>query len=169
MEVEIGESLRIAVKELGSPAPYNAVEGCNPLLAVRERQQQLDEAHTRLAELTRAVVNRVRVVLQASYEQIMRIEPHRLLAKVTLDLNNMQNRAAAAVNTALNKSRLQLTAKENLLAGLNPKSVLQRGYSITTRKKTGLLVRRAEDVEVGDMLLTELAQENMIESKVTRK
>jgi exodeoxyribonuclease VII large subunit len=141
----------------------------NPLLAVRDRQQQLDEAHTRLAELTRAVVNRARMVLQASYEQIMRIEPHRLIAKVTVDLNNLQNRAAAAANATLSKCRLQITAKENLLAGLNPRSVLQRGYSITTSKETGLLVRKSKDVEIGDTLVTELAEENLIESKVTRK
>jgi exonuclease VII large subunit len=61
---------------------------------------------------------------------------------------------------------LQLTAKENLLAGLNPKSVLQRGYSITTSKETGSLVRKSGDVEIGDVLVTELAEENLIESKV---
>jgi exonuclease VII large subunit len=108
-------------------------------------------------------------MLQASYEQIARIEPHRLIAKVTVGLNNLQNRAAAAANATLNKCRLQLTAKENLLAGLNPKSVLHRGYSITTRKKTGLLVRNSTDVQIGDRLVTELAEENLIESKVTRK
>jgi exodeoxyribonuclease VII large subunit len=141
----------------------------NPLLALRDRQQRLDEAHTRLAELTRLVLDRASKILQASYEQITRIEPHRLLAKVTVDLNNLQNRAAAAANATLNKCRLQLTAKENLLAGLNPRSVLNRGYSITTRKKTGLLVRSSTDVEIGDVLVTELAEENLIESKVTRK
>jgi exonuclease VII large subunit len=88
---------------------------------------------------------------------------------VTVDLNNLQNRAATAANAALNRCRLQLTARENLLTGLNPRSVLHRGYSITTRKKTGLLVRGSGDVEIGDILLTELAEENLIESKVTRK
>jgi exodeoxyribonuclease VII large subunit len=141
----------------------------NPLLAVRDRQQQLDEAHTRLTELTRAVVNRARMVLQTSYEQVVRIEPHRLIAKVTVGLNNLQNRAAAAANATLSKCRLQLTAKENLLAGLNPRSVLRRGYSITTNKENGLLVRESGDVEIGDVLVTELAEENLIESKVTRK
>lgn len=141
----------------------------NPLLTVRQRQQPLDEVHTRLAELTRAMLNRARTMMQKSYEQMTRIEPHRLLAKVTVDLNNLQNRAAAAANMTLNKCRLELTAKENLLAGLNPRSVLHRGYSITTRKKTGLLVRKSTDVEIGDVLVTELAEENLIESRVTTK
>ena len=92
----------------------------------------------------------------------------------TVDLNNLRNRANVAIKTIINRRRMQLTAKANLLAGLNPKSVLQRGYSITTAKKTGLLVRKPEDIQIGDYLITELApkglaDENLIESKVTKK
>ena len=62
-----------------------------------------------------------------------------------------------------------LTAQENRLEGLNPKSVLKRGYSITTNKKTGLLMKTVDDVRLGEHLITELADENLIESKVTKK
>jgi exonuclease VII large subunit len=64
---------------------------------------------------------------------------------------------------------MQLTARENRLTALNPRSVLQRGYSITTNKKTGSLVRASDDVHIGEDLITELAGENFIESKVTKK
>jgi exodeoxyribonuclease VII large subunit len=64
---------------------------------------------------------------------------------------------------------MQLTAQANRLAGLNPKSVLQRGYSITTNKQTGLLVKTSEDVRIGDYLITELVNENLIESEVKKK
>jgi len=102
-------------------------------------------------------------------EQIRKIEPHRLLGQKTVDVNNLKNRANAAIKAIINKVQMQLTAKENLLAGLNPKSVLQRGYSITTNKKTGLLVKSSEDVQIADYIITELAEENLIESKVTKK
>jgi exodeoxyribonuclease VII large subunit len=62
-----------------------------------------------------------------------------------------------------------LTAQENRLEGLNPKSVLKRGYSITTNKKTGLLVKTVDDVRLGEDLITELADQNLIESKITKK
>jgi exonuclease VII large subunit len=62
---------------------------------------------------------------------------------------------------------MQLTAQKNRLAGLNPKSVLRRGYSIPKAKETGLLVRTSQDIEMGDFLITELAEENLIEGKVT--
>jgi exonuclease VII large subunit len=84
-------------------------------------------------------------------------------------LNNLGNRASTAVAAIINKCRIQLTAQTNRLAGLNPKSVLHRVYSITTNKKTGLLVKSLADVQIEDCIITELAGENLIESRVTNK
>jgi len=146
----------------------------NPLLPVRNAEQQLDELGTKLMDLIRELLVEANAKLHASYEQIVKIEPHRLLGRKTVDLSNLQNRTNAAIKTIIDNRRMQLTAQDNRLAGLNPKSVLQRGYSITTAKKTGFLVRKPEDVRVGDYLITELApkelaDENLIESKVTKK
>ena len=163
----------------------------NPLLLVQNARQQLDELNAELAETIKELLVGAREKLSAAYEQIVRIEPHRLLGNKTVELNNWQNRIDKGIRAIINNKtgkldnwqnrvnvgisaiihnrRLQLTAQANRLAGLNPKSVLQRGYSITTNKKTGLLVRTLEDVRVGDRLITELTDENLIESKVTKK
>jgi exodeoxyribonuclease VII large subunit len=141
----------------------------NPLLPVRNAEQQLDELGIRLADLIRELLFEARARLQANYGQVIKIEPHRLLGRKTVDLNNLLNRAKAAVETVVNRRRMELTAQENRLAGLNPKSVLQRGYSITSSKKTGLLVRKPNDVRIGDLLITELTDEKLIESKVVKK
>ena len=100
---------------------------------------------------------------------IVRIEPHRLLGKKTIELNELKNRSAKAVTTIVHKLTIKLTAQANRLSALNPKSVLNRGYSITKNKKTGLLIRKTEDVEIGDIMITELAEENLIESKAIKK
>jgi exodeoxyribonuclease VII large subunit len=141
----------------------------NPLLVVQNAQQQLDELSTELAEAVKELLSEARGKLSSSYERIIRIEPHRLLANKTVGLNDWHNRANMGISTTINNCRMQLTAQTNRLAGLNPKSVLQRGYSITTNKKTGLLVRTSEDIRIGDHVITELAHENLIESKVTKK
>jgi exodeoxyribonuclease VII large subunit len=141
----------------------------NPLLLVQNAEQQLDELVAELAEAIRELLVAAQYKLSASYEQIVRIEPHRLLGNKTVELNNLKNRANTVIQAIINDCRMQLTAQDNRLAGLNPKSVLQRGYSITTNKKTGSLVRTLEDVRVGDHLITELTDENLIESKVTKK
>ncbi len=163
----------------------------NPLLLVRNAQQQLDELSAELAEMIKELLNMMRQKLSAAYEQIVRIEPHRLLKNKAVELNNCRHRIYSGIRAILNNRdvelnnyqhrvdkricviinncRMLLTAQENRLGGLNPKSVLKRGYSITTNKKTGLLVKTVEDVRLGEHLITELADENLIESKVTKK
>jgi len=136
---------------------------------LRNRQQRLDEFGIRLVSSIKSIVSEVKDKLHAAYEAIISIEPHRLLGKKKVELNNFHNRANTAITAAISRLRLQLTASENRLAALNPKSVLQRGYSITTNKKTGLMVRFLDDVQVEDSLITELAGENLIESKVVNK
>ena len=64
---------------------------------------------------------------------------------------------------------MNLTAQANRLEGLNPRKVLNRGYSITTNKRTGIVIKSVEDVQMEDLLITELADENLVESKVTKK
>jgi len=140
-----------------------------PLLLVRDAQQQVDELADQLMEAIKELLVSARNRLHTGYEQIVEIEPHRLLARKIVDLNDLKNRATTAIKTIINSRQMQLTAAENRLAGMNPKSVLRRGYSITTAKKTGQLLRTPADIAIGDYLITELAEENLIESRVTKK
>jgi exonuclease VII large subunit len=208
----------------------------NPLLPVRNREQQLDDKGGELEELMRNVIIAAKERLQEIYEQVVRLEPHRLLASKSIELNNIVNRVQMAVQSRLNRieaemskkstnlqdtfrrfvattrkkvesmyvnvirihpgkllrkktvelgdisnrtrnaikdiiSRVQkeLTAQANKLSVLNPKGVLKRGYSITTNRQTGLIVRDLKAVQIGDLLMTRIAEENLIESKVTQK
>jgi len=141
----------------------------NPLALVQNSLQQLDELSAELTEVVKELLAEAHSKLSAAYEQIIRIEPHRLLGYKAIELNNWQNRAGAGISSIINNCRIKLTAQENRLSALNPRSVLQRGYSITTSKKTGLLVRTAEDVRIGDLLITELVNKNLIESEVKKK
>jgi len=141
----------------------------NPLLPVHNAQQQVDGLQTKLTDSVKALLAMARDRVSAAYEQVVKIEPHRLLGRKKVDLNNLRNRASAATRAAVNRCRIELTAQASSLTALNPKSVLHRGYSITTSRKSGLLVRKLDDVEVGDLMVTEVAGENLIESKVTRK
>jgi len=141
----------------------------NPLVLVQNSLQQMDELSAELTEVVKELLTEAHSKLSAAYEQILRIEPHRLLGQKTIELNHWQNRADVGICSVFNACRMQLTAQENRLSALNPRSVLQRGYSITTSKKTGLLVNTSEDVRIGDYIITELANKNLIESKVKKK
>jgi len=141
----------------------------NIVLWYRYRQQQLDEITDNIVDAIKQFLTERRQLLYNSYEQIVKLEPHRLLGKKTVDLNSLKNRANTAIKAIINNCWIQLTASANRLAGLNPKSVLQRGYSITTNKKTGLLIKSPADVQIADDIITELAEQKLIESKVTKR
>ncbi|MFZ0033752.1 MAG: exodeoxyribonuclease VII large subunit [Sedimentisphaerales bacterium] len=136
---------------------------------IHNAQQQTDEFFMRLSGSFKQILADVRSGLYAIEEQVRKIEPHRLLGRKTVDLNDWKNRASTAVRAIMNKLKMQLTEQKSRLAGLNPKSVLQRGYSITINKRNGLLVKNSADVQIADCIITELAGENLIESKVTNK
>ena len=136
---------------------------------VHNSQQQTDEFFVRLSGSFKQFLADARSGLYAIEEQVRKIEPHRLLGRKTVELNDWKNRAGAAVKAIINKCSMQFESQKSRLAGLNPKSVLQRGYSITTNKKTGVLVKSLADVQIEDSIITELAGENLIESKVTKK
>ena len=59
-----------------------------------------------------------------------------------------------------------VVASQRLFHSVDPKRVLQRGYSITRNKK-GRVVRSSHDVDSGDPLVIELA-EGIIEAEVAR-
>lgn len=136
---------------------------------INKCSMQLTGVENRLVEKMKELLVERQRRLSASYEQVVRIVPHRQIGRRMVELSNLSNRANVGVGAILNKRQMELTGAENRLAGLNPKSVLQRGYSITTNKKTGLLVRNLADVQIADCIITELAGENLIESKVTKK
>jgi len=141
----------------------------NPLLSVLNREQYLDDLTWSLGDALRTILLGARRRIQDYQDQVAKIEPHRLLGRRMVELNELKGRSLAAMTKVLNRSELEITARENRLAALNPKSVLQRGYSITMNRTTGSLVRSPGDVGVGDRLLTELAGESFVESQVTGK
>jgi exodeoxyribonuclease VII large subunit len=141
----------------------------NPLLPVRNREQQLDETGGNLEEMLRNMLAEAKEKLRGMYEQVVRLEPHRLLGRKMVFVNDLRSRANAAMSALISRIKIRLAEQESRLAGLNPKAVLKRGYSITMLKETGRVVKAAADVQIGNLMVTELAGENLIESKVTKK
>jgi exodeoxyribonuclease VII large subunit len=141
----------------------------NPLLAILNREQYVDDLAWNLGDAMRTRLIETRRQIQDYQDLVAKIEPHRLLGRMTVVLNELKGRSLAAVTRVLNRRQLEITARENRLAALNPKSVLNRGYSITINQKTGRVVRACGDVQLDDLLTTELASDNRIESRVTGK
>jgi exodeoxyribonuclease VII large subunit len=140
-----------------------------PYSIISTAAQQLDEASRKLIDSAEGMFSQLNLKLDSARERIQKIEPHRLIGDKRLGLTRLAGRTNSAIVQIIGKNKLKLTALENRLASLDPRSVLTRGYSITTNSRTGGVVTQPEDVEIGDQMLTELASRKTIASKVTKK
>ncbi len=141
----------------------------SPLVIIQNRQQMLDELEGGLAESAQSIVLNIRKLLQSYFEKILKIEPHRIIADRKISLNNACGAIAEKINRIFTNSKMRLETQMVKLSACNPKSVLNRGYSITKNAGTGKVVKVPADVNVGDLLITELAKENAIESRVIKR
>jgi len=140
-----------------------------PLVIIQNREQILDELQSGLAGSAQSIVFNIRKLLQSYFEKILKIEPHRLMADKKIALNNLQNRLTQKTSRLLDSVKLQIETQAGKLSACSPKSILNRGYSIAKNAITGNVITRPADVSIGDLIITELANENTIESKVTKK
>ena len=129
----------------------------------------LDEFGGSLADSAKSVVLNIRKLLQLYFEKILKIEPHRILADRKISLNNTGSRMAEKINRVFSTATIRLETQAGKLSACNPKSVLNRGYSIAKNTISGKVITSPTDVSIGDLIITELANENTIESRVTKK
>jgi exodeoxyribonuclease VII large subunit len=87
----------------------------NPLLPVRNRQQQLDETGGTLGELMKDLLARAKEELGEIYEQVVRLEPHRLLRSKTEELNKVVNRAQMVLRSKLSRIEIGISNKSTKL------------------------------------------------------
>jgi len=65
----------------------------------------------------------------------------------------------------LSAFELKLSSTDRELQAVSPQAVLNRGYSITTQKKGGQVIRSAAEVQTGQRLITRFA-DGKVESTV---
>ncbi|NLH18365.1 MAG: exodeoxyribonuclease VII large subunit [Phycisphaerae bacterium] len=137
-----------------------------PRWAVSTAAQRIDEFVLRLGQAAKGRMSGLRESLRGRLDEIRRIEPHRLLGEKRLQLHRFQDAVRAAMTAVAGKKRLILTAVENRVSGLDPRAVLRRGYSITIGRDSGRVITSAEQVRIGEAIVTELADRQRIDSRV---
>jgi exodeoxyribonuclease VII large subunit len=103
---------------------------------------QLREATTRIARIeSRLVQHHPRHELNLRRER----------------LSNLTDRLMRASRSRIAAQRAELDTVAARLTALDPHAVLRRGYTITTRKKDGGVIRSAAEVRAGEPIVTQFA------------
>ncbi|MFA6187328.1 MAG: exodeoxyribonuclease VII large subunit [Phycisphaerae bacterium] len=84
-------------------------------------------------------------------------------------LDGIENNLAQKADRFFGNIKLRIETLAAKFIACNPKSVLNRGYSITKNAATGKIITGDADVNIGNLMITEFANEKTIESKITKK
>lgn len=163
----IKERLRRANDEVSGY--YERVRTIEPGRLIGAKRLELAELASKLKAGIKERMRRANSEVSECYERVRTIEPGRLIGAKRLELVELSNRSRRGISNVMNKKMMAITAVENRLSGMDPRSVLKRGYSITTIKSSGKIVKSTNELNAGDEIVTEFAESQRVESQVTKK
>ena len=166
----IGHEIDITLSDLAADVraltPTEAAELVIP--SAESVRQGLEKTSARLVDLLRGRIERAR-------ERVTGIENRRVLQRprdrirdLSRAVDDLEMRAVRAIRVILDRAKERVAGRAGKLETLSPLGVIDRGYSITSRLVDGMLVRTAEDVNVGDQLRTQLGTGELV-SRVEAK
>jgi len=138
--------------------PHRAVARVNTRL--NERRHLLDIALLSRIQSSRNRFNACSAAMLAA------VPIHRIRQQHTV-LCQLDNRLALAQRQFARQTTQQLNTYRQRLENLDPHAVLKRGYSITRSKKTNKIITAETKITHNETIVTELAQNTTMESKVT--
>jgi exodeoxyribonuclease VII large subunit len=133
--------------------------------ALVARSRALESCGVALARLMDARVREHGAHLASVWARLRERHPRHTLALTAERVERLQERLERGTTAAFERKSQHLEGLSHFLEAVSPDRVLQRGYSITTRKKDGAIVRSPKDVKAGDRIVTRVA-EGEIESRV---
>lgn len=140
------------IADLRAPTPSAAAE------MVVESEERLHERVTALQTLLMRTMRQKIELLRASFRESMRIlgDPRRQVERYAQRVDELTGRLATGFNHHLRRDRALLRSLTGALDHLNPLSVLSRGYSITKKLPTRIILKDTSDISPGDLLCTKL-------------
>jgi exodeoxyribonuclease VII large subunit len=124
---------------------------------VTRLREQVSELRRFLAAVMQNQLQRLRGRLQRNQVLLRDSHPKHRLQLSTQRLGQADNRMRRTMTQDMRRRQQQVDSMSARLEAINPKRVLQRGYSLTTLRKSGAVIRNAADLRSGDRLLTHFA------------
>ena len=121
----------------------------DPKKTVDDQRLRLDDQLYRMQLATRNYFRRQHQHLASVIDKLFYNNPTSYVYKSKQKLENLQDRCAQTITDQVTARRYRLREAGASLAGLNPRAVLQRGYSITRTLPEARIVSESDVVDVG--------------------
>lgn len=151
------------------------IEALDDRLRLRQPHALIARLRARLVALDRRLVRGTESIVRRGGEDVSRLaslliecHPQHEIALSRQRLGQLERRVALAMSSALKRQTMRVEALAAELQAVSPTAVLKRGYSITTLKRGGAVVRSTSDVKSGARIITRVT-DGEIESVVDDK
>ncbi len=127
-----------------------------------EIRQRLEALGRRMSVLAAERLQRLRQKLDALAQRHVLRQPLERLRTLDQQLDEKSSRLARAVQVYADGAKRRLQHAAAQLDSLSPLNVLGRGYSLTMIETSETLLRKADQVKVGERIVTRLAQGSVV-------
>lgn len=152
MTFAIGERLRLQQRRLSELS--ERLEQQRPEFQINRLRMKVNQLEKMLAEKARGRVRSLHDRLHRIVVMLGEWHPKHQIRLARQRLDSLESALRRDANAGLQRRVLKLAGLEAQLEALGPANVLRRGYSLTSLKKTGAVVRNARQLKVGDKLVT---------------
>ena len=128
-----------------------------PAELVQRRRQRVDKLGFDLAGAFRQIARRTSDRLRAWGAALVSRHPRQQAALWRQRIDSLSGRLATGYQRQSSQKASRLASLARHLAAVDPTAVLSRGYSLTVVERTDRLLRSADEVRAGDVLLTQTA------------
>ncbi|HHK8586077.1 TPA: exodeoxyribonuclease VII large subunit [Vibrio parahaemolyticus] len=146
----------LAQQKQQSAQLLHRLERQHPSYQLQRQSQQLDELDMRLRRAMQRFIDTRQQAVERKHHRLQLNSPIKHLAQQKSRLERVEHKLMDAMDRKLLTMRHQLAIAAEKLDTVSPLATLKRGYSITQTEQ-GKVVRSADDVKTGDLLVTRLA------------
>ena len=147
------------VADVRALTPSEAAERVTP--NQKEILEWLGNCKTRMTSLLKGQLKQARSRLEDLSQRRCFREPLQEIRQREQQIDDLSERLQRAIRLRLQNANQRMEALVSQLESLSPLSVLSRGYSLT-RRETGTIIRRPQDVAEGEQIVTELSTGQLI-------
>ncbi|MBV8781579.1 MAG: exodeoxyribonuclease VII large subunit [Phycisphaerae bacterium] len=128
-----------------------------PTARIDSLRQQMNDRQRAIDAIVQGRLRLSSVNMERAAARLLALHPRHRLNLNSHRIDDLSRRMNVAIDQRLQKHIVQLDAMADRLRAMSPLEVLRRGYSITTNKRTGAVVRSTSELRGGEKLITRLA------------
>lgn len=136
-----------------------------PKQKLNEQQLRLDEQHERIELAIKNFLSKKINLIDIKFAELNNVSPKSRLVKISNSLNVLKTNLNHQLLTIVSSSKSKLQLIQEKIHALDPKGVLNRGYSITTDEKNRV-IKDAKRLKKGEEIQT-LFSKGKVKSKVS--